>query len=86
MPFLERASKDLSSELSRTHGGDANHCKNVHHPLSTLPVGIGNTPANFKTNQSASLSNECPGIFCSWPNWRGEKGLLLEGARRRAAL
>ena len=33
-------------------------------------VRIGNTLVTFKTNQEALLSNECPTIFCSWPNWK----------------
>ena len=45
------ASIDVSSKLSRTYGGNINYYKNVHHPLSTLPVGIGNTKVVFKTNQ-----------------------------------
>ena len=50
-PFLEGASTDSSSELSPTYGGNVNHYKSVHHPLSILPVGIGNTLAAFKTNK-----------------------------------
>ena len=48
--FLEGASLDLSSELSLTYEGNVNHYKSVHHPLSTLLVGIGNTLEVFKTN------------------------------------
>ena len=48
--FLEGASLDLSSELSLTYEGNVNHCKSLHHPLSTLLVGIGNTLEVFKTN------------------------------------
>ena len=48
----------------------------VHHPLSTLPVGIGNTLTAFKTNKRALLSSECPGIFSSWQNGRGEEDLF----------
>ena len=34
-----------------TNGSNVNHYKSVHHPLSTLPVKVGNTLAVFKTNQ-----------------------------------
>ena len=30
---------------------NVNYCKSVHHPIPTLPVGIGNTLAIFKTKQ-----------------------------------
>ena len=49
--FLEWKSIDLSYELSLTCGGNVNYYKSVHHPIPTLPVGIGNTLAIFKTNQ-----------------------------------
>ena len=49
--FLEWTSIDLSSKLSLTSGGNVNYYKSVHHPIPTLPVGIGNTLAVFKTNQ-----------------------------------
>ena len=49
--FLEWKSIDLSHELSLTCGGNVNYYKSVHHPIPTLPVGIGNTLAIFKTNQ-----------------------------------
>ena len=49
--FLEWKSIDLSSKLSLTCGGNVNYYKSVHHPIPTLPVGIGNTLAIFKTNQ-----------------------------------
>ena len=42
--FLEWTSIDLC-------GGNVNYYKNVHHPIRTLPVGIGNTLAILKTNQ-----------------------------------
>ena len=65
-PFLEGASVDLSSKLS----------------LSTLFVRIENNLTVFKANQYILLLNKCPGIFSSWPDWRGEEGLFWEGARR----
>ena len=40
----ERTSIDLC-------GGNVNYYKRVHHPIPTLPVGIGNSLAIFKTNQ-----------------------------------
>ena len=49
--FLEWTRIDLSSKLSLTCGGKVNYYKSVHHPIPTLPVGIGNTLATFKTNQ-----------------------------------
>ena len=49
--FLERTSIDLSSKLSLAYGGNVNYYKSVHHPITTVPVGIGNTLAIFKTNQ-----------------------------------
>ena len=83
--FLELTSIDLFSKLSITCGGNVNYCKSVHHPIHTVPVGIGNTLAIFKTKQKTLLSVECPGIFSSWPNWRGEEGLFW-GCRKGAAL
>ena len=49
--FLGWTSIDLSSKLSLTCGGNVKYYKSVHHPIPHLPVGIGNTLANFKTNQ-----------------------------------
>ena len=40
-----------SIDLSLTCGDNVNYYKSVHHPISTLPVEIGNTLAIFKTNQ-----------------------------------
>ena len=37
-------------KLSLTYRGNVNHQQSVHHPLFTLPVGIGNTLVAFKTN------------------------------------
>ena len=42
-PFLKLASIDLFSKLPLTYRGYVNDYESVHHPLSTLPVGIGNT-------------------------------------------
>ena len=50
-PFLKRTSIDLSSKLSLKYWGIVNLYKSVHHPLSTLSVGIGNTLAALKTNK-----------------------------------
>ena len=74
--FLEWTSIDLSSKLSFTFGSNVNYYKKVHHPIPTRLVRIRNTLAIFKTNQQVLLSNECPGIFSSWPNWRGNEGLF----------
>ena len=46
-----------------TYRGNVNHFQSVHHPLSTLPVGIKNTLVAFKRNQTSLLSNECPMLF-----------------------
>ena len=48
MPLLEGASADLSRKLSLTYDVNINHYNCIHHPLSTLLVGIGNTVAAFK--------------------------------------
>ena len=47
--FLEGANIELSSKLSLPFGGNVNHNKSVHHPVSTVSVGIGNILAVFKT-------------------------------------
>ena len=36
----------------------------------------------FKTNQYALLSNECPSVFCSWPNVREKEDILGVGKHR----
>ena len=51
MAFLKEVSIDLSSKLSLKQGGNVNYYKRVHHSLSTLPLGIGNTQVIFKTNR-----------------------------------
>ena len=40
---------------SLTCAGDVDQCKNVHHPLSTVPVAIVNNLEVFKTNHLALL-------------------------------
>ena len=42
------ASIYLFLKLSLTYGGKVNRYKSGNHPLSTLPVGIGNTLVAFK--------------------------------------
>ena len=49
--FLECANIYLSSKLSLTSWGNVNYYNSAHHPFPTLPVGIGNILAIFKTNQ-----------------------------------
>ena len=49
--FLEWTTIGLSSKVFLTCGGNVSYYKTVHHPISTLPVGIGNTITIFKTNQ-----------------------------------
>ena len=71
-----QASIDLSTKLSFTCGGNLDYYKSIPHPILTLPMGIENNLAIFKTNQWALLSIKCPWIFSSWKNGRGEKGLF----------
>ena len=71
--LLQWTSIDSSTKLSLTCEDDVNYYKSIHHPIPNLPVRIGNTLAIFKTNQLALLLTECPGIFSSWPNRRGEE-------------
>ena len=49
--FLKWETIDLSSNLPFTCGGTVNYYKSVHHPIPTLPVGIGTTLEISKTNQ-----------------------------------
>ena len=70
---MEGARIDLSSKLSLTNGGNVNHYKSVHHPLSASPVEIGNTLAAFKKIKEALLSFECPGIFSLLGQTEGER-------------
>ena len=49
--FSEWTSKGLSSNLSLTCEGNVNCYKSVHHFIPTLPAGIENTLAIFKTNE-----------------------------------
>ena len=51
--FLESASIDLSSNLIHMSymWGNVNYYESVHHPITTLPVRIGNTLEIFKTDQ-----------------------------------
>ena len=75
---MEWRSIDLSSKLSLTCGGNAK----CSHPIPDLPVGIGNTLlAVFKTNWSALLSVESPGIFSSWLN-KGERETFFGGYKK----
>ena len=46
--FLEWTSIDLSSKPSLTCGISVSYCKSVRHPITTLPVGKGNTLVTFK--------------------------------------
>ena len=48
--FLELRSIDLPSILSLTCRDKVNDYKSVHHPIPTLPVGIGSILEIFKTN------------------------------------
>ena len=42
---------DLSSKLYLTYGGNVNHYKSVHHPLSTLSADRETTVAALKTDK-----------------------------------
>ena len=74
--FLEWTTINLSFKLSVTCESNVNYYESVHHPIPTLLYRLGNTHAVFKTNQYVVLSVECPGIFSSWPKWRGKKGFF----------
>ena len=49
--YLKWTSIDLSSKLSLACWDNVNYYKSVDHPITTLPVGMGNTQAISKTNQ-----------------------------------
>ena len=78
----------LNSLKSLTCWGNVNYYKSVHHPIPTLPDGIGNTQAVFRTNQYGLFSVECQGMFYSWPQRRGEEGFFrrVQEGRRGATL
>ena len=69
--FLEWKSIDLSYELYLTCGGNVNYCKSVHHPIPTRE-----NREHPISKEISKLSIECPGIFFSWSNSRGEEGLF----------
>ena len=81
----EWTNRDFSSKLFLTCANNVYYCKSFHYPIPTLPMGIRNTLVIFIANLWAFISVECPGIFSSWPNWRGEEGLFW-GCRKGAAL
>ena len=74
----------LNSLKSLTCWGNVNYYKSVHHPIPTLPDGIGNTQAVFRTNQYGLLSVECQGIFLAKVKGRGR--FFSKSARRGATL
>ena len=82
--FLELTSIDLFSKLSITCGGNVNYCKSVHHPIHTMPVGIGNTLAIFKTKQKTLLSVSVQ-VYSLLGQTEEERKAFLDGARRGAA-
>ena len=53
--FLEWTSIDSPLNYLLHVGGNINCYKSVHYPIPSLPVGIGNSLAIFKTNQEALL-------------------------------
>ena len=68
--LLEWKSIDLFYELSLICGSNVNYYKSFHHPIP--PRVNREHPGNLR-NKSVS-SAECPGIFSSRPNRRGEEG------------
>ena len=80
--FLKSASIDLSSNLSLKYGGNVNYYKIVHHPIPTLPVRIGNTPAIFKTNKVGSPFNLVSRYILCLVKLKGREKRFSEGARR----
>ena len=72
----EWTNRDFSSKLCLTCANNVYYCKSFHYPIPTLPMGIRNTLVIFIANLWAFISVECPGIFSSWPNWRGEESLF----------
>ena len=83
--FLDWTSVDLSSKLSVTCGGNVNNYKSVHHPIPTLPLGIGNTLGIFESKSVSSpfLSVSRYILFLTKLKRRGRT--FLEVARRGAA-
>ena len=83
--WVDKHTIDLSSKLSLTCGDKVNYYKSVHHPIPTLPVGIGSPLVISKINQKTLLSFEFPGIFSSWmPKRKGTKRPFLEGCNNEA--
>ena len=72
---------DLSFKLFLTCGGNCNHYESVHHLIPTLPVGIWNTQAIFKTNQKVSRRYA---LFWAKVKERGK--YFFQGARRGTTL
>ena len=81
----EWTNRDFSSKLCLTCANNVYYWKSFHYLIPTLPVAIRNTLAIFIANLWVFISVECPGMFTSWPNWRGEEGLFW-GCRKGAAL
>ena len=61
--------------------GTFNHYKSVHHLIPTLPVGLGNTPAIFRTNQKVPRR-----YVLFWVIREEEKKVFLQGGRRGTTL
>ena len=80
--FMEWTNVDLSSKLLLTCGSNVSYHNGVHHPIPTLPDGIGKSQAIFKTNQLALLPNDCSDIFSSWPKWERERKVFLRGCKK----
>ena len=81
-PFLKLASIDLFSKLPLTYRGYVNDYESVHHPLSTLPVGIGNTKTVVK-----KISNLLFQIYILFlTKLKGERKAFFEGCKKGTTL
>ena len=88
---MEWTSIDVFSKLSLTCAGKFSYYESVHHPIPTLTVQLChghsrnrmmlNNFTIFKTNQSALLSIEYPGVISFWPT-KGEKKAFVGGCNK----
>ena len=84
--FLKWTSIDLPSKLSLTSGGNVNYYKNVHHPIPTLPVGIGKNPGNSQNKSLRSPFISVSKYFLFLAKLKGRGRHFLEGSRKGATL
>ena len=65
--------------ISYIYRVNINHKQSVHIPVYSACVGIGNDRGSFQSKlYQALLTNECPIIFCSWPQSEGKRKVFLE--------